>query len=131
MEIEIKEISFKVVESYVNRAKKEGISFMELPEKADHYWLGAFSGKKLTGLCCLLIRGTQARHLGTWVLPRYRRRGILRMFMIEREKLAAEKGAKRIFAYCLPHTWKFLRSIGYQEIDNRNGQRYVSKSLKG
>jgi len=130
MEIEIRQITFKEVKSYLRKAQKDQIGFMELPDATDHFWLGAYCAGKMAGVCCLLVQGSQARHLGTWVLPKYRRRGIFRMFMVERERLAREKGAKRIFAYCWPHTWDFLRGIGYQEIDNRNGQRHISKSLK-
>jgi hypothetical protein len=131
MDIEIKEITFKQVKRHVKAAKKEGITFDEIPEGVEHHWLGAYTGKKLMGMCLMTIYLKHARHAGTYVLKKYRMQGIFRLFMGARERLAMEHGCTMIFATCLPHSWKFLRSLGYYEIQNKNNVRYIGKRLKG
>lgn len=131
MAIEIKKIDFKKIKRYVKQAAKENIIFEEVPEGVEHYWLGMYDGRKLMGMCLILIEGKHARHAGAYVLKKYRRQGVFRCFMEAREKLAVEHGCRMIFAQCYDHSWPFVRSLGYYEIQNKNNVRYIGKRLKG
>ena len=81
--MEIKKIAFKQVKRHVKAAKKEGITFDEVPEGVEHYWLGAYDGRKLMGMALMTKFNKHARHAGTYVLKKYRRQGIFCMTRFE------------------------------------------------